>query len=327
MSERTQRVFVAGHRGLVGSAIVRRLRAAGGAELILKTRAELDLRDGAAVHGFFRRERIDCVYLAAAKVGGILANARSPADFLYENLAIATNVVHAAAQTGVAKLLFVGSSCLYPRLAPQPIREEALLTASLEPTNEAYAIAKIAGLKLCEYYQRQYGKRFIAAMPCNLYGPGDNFDPTGSHVIPGLLRRYHEAREGGLPEVAVWGTGKPLREFLHADDLAEALWLLMERYEAPEPINVGSGAEVSIADLAGMIASVVGYRGRVVFDASKPDGTPRKVLDSGRIRALGWAPRVPLREGLAGAYRWAVEAGVLRGDEPGAANDGSRSRP
>jgi GDP-L-fucose synthase len=304
-------IFVAGHRGLVGSAIVRALRAAGFERLLLKTRDELNLLDQAAVHRFFADEKPRFVLHAAGRVGGIMANSTQQADFLYENLIIAANVIHAAAEHGTEKLLFLGSSCIYPKLAPQPIPESSLLTSSLEATNEGYAIAKIAGLKLCEYYQRQYGKRFISAMPTNMYGPGDNFHPTNSHVIPGMLRRFHEAKASNAPEVVVWGTGTPLREFLHSDDLAAALLMLMERYEEPGTINVGSGDEVSIGELARTMAAVTGYTGTIRFDTSKPDGTPRKVLDSSRMRALGWTPRHSLREGLAATYAWVLEQGLF----------------
>ena len=304
-------IFVAGHRGLGGSAVVRALRAHGHEQFILRTRDELDLLDQQAVNRFFVEDRPSYVVHAAARVGGIMANSTRQADFLYENLTIATNVIHAAAQSGTEKLLFLGSSCIYPKHAPQPIAESSLLTAPLEPTNEGYAIAKIAGLKLCEYYQRQYGKRFISAMPTNLYGPGDNFHPTESHVIPGMLRRFHEAKLSGAAEVVVWGTGTPLREFLHCDDLAEALLVLMERYDEPGTINVGSGEEVSIRELAETMAAVTGYAGAIRYDSSKPDGTPRKALDSTRMRNLGWMPERSLREGLASTYEWVLERGVL----------------
>jgi GDP-L-fucose synthase len=307
------RIFVAGHRGLVGSAIVRRLNDTGQGELLLKSRDELDLLDQGAVRQFFAESKVDQVYLAAARVGGIHANTTEQADFLYENLVIATNVIHSAARYGVKKLLFLGSSCIYPKLAPQPMPEEALLSGPLEPTNEGYAIAKIAGLKLCEMYSRQYGKRFISAMPTNLYGPGDNFHSTRSHVIPGLMRRFHEAKVRSEPEVVVWGTGTPRREFLHVDDLAEALLLLMERYEDTATINVGTGQEVTIEQLARTMKEVSGFQGKIGFDASKPDGTPRKLLDSRRIMALGWKPRISLATGLANTYRWALEQQVFSG--------------
>ena len=310
------RIFVAGHRGLVGSAIVRKLQREGHANVVTRTRAELDLTDQAAVRAFFRRERPEFVFLAAARVGGILANATHQADFLYENLAIAANVIRAAADHDTEKLLFLGSSCIYPRDAAQPMREEALLTGPLEATNEGYAIAKIAGLKLCEYYQRQYGKRFISAMPTNLYGPWDNFHPDQSHVIPGMMRRFHEAAAAEFPEVVVWGSGAPRREFLHVDDLADALYLLMQRYEEPGFVNVGTAEDCTIAELAGTMAEVVGYEGKIVFDRSKPDGTPRKLLDVSRIAALGWRARIALAEGLRGTYRWALEQGVFANAAP-----------
>jgi GDP-L-fucose synthase len=304
-------VFVAGHGGLVGSAIVRNLEANGFRNILTRTREELDLLDQHAVHEFFRRQHIDYAYLAAARVGGIHANSTMQADFLYENLVIATNVVHAAAQYGTEKLLFLGSSCIYPKLAPQPIREDSLLTAPLEPTNEGYAIAKIAGLKLCEMYRRQYGKNFISAMPTNLYGPGDNFHPENSHVVPGLLRRFHEAKIAGAREVVVWGTGKPRRELLHVDDLAEALMMLMESYESSEIINVGTGIDVTIAELAALIKRIVGYEGYIVFDDSKPDGTPRKVLDVARIHSLGWSAKRSLEDGLRETYQWVLDRAVF----------------
>jgi GDP-L-fucose synthase len=296
------RIFVAGHRGLVGSAIVRKLEKAGHRNLVTRQRSELDLLDQAAVHAFFKRESIDYVFMAAGRVGGIYANSTAQADFLYENLVIATNVIHASAQHGVTKLLFLGSSCIYPRLAPQPIPEDALLTGPLEPTNEGYALAKIAGLKLCEYFQLQYGKRFISAMPTSLYGPKDNFDRLGSHVIPGMLRRMHEAKVNGAPAVTVWGTGAPRREFLFVDDLADALYVLMERYDDPQTINVGSGDEYAIGDLARIVKAVVGYEGEIVFDATKPDGMPRKRIDSSRIQALGWRAGTKLEDGLRATY-------------------------
>jgi GDP-L-fucose synthase len=304
-------IYVAGHGGLVGSAIVRRLQAVGRTDVITRTRGELDLRDQRAVHEFIRSEKPGCIFVAAARVGGILDNSRRQADFLYENLAIATNVIHAAAEHDVEKLLFLGSSCVFPREAPQPITEEALLTGPLESTNEGYAIAKIAGLKLCEYYAKQYGKRFIAAMPTNIYGPGDNFHPLNSHVIAGMMRRFHETVMTGAEEVTVWGSGRPRREFLHADDLAEALLLLMDVYEETRFINVGTGQDCTIGELAEMIADVVGFKGRIVFDTSKPDGTLRKVLDVSRIHALGWRASTPLLAGLRATYAWAIANGVL----------------
>jgi GDP-L-fucose synthase len=300
-------IYVAGHQGLVGAAIVRRLRELGYANLLLRTRAELDLRDQAAVEAFFARERPAYVFLAAAKVGGILANSTYPADFLLDNLQIQCNVIAAAQRHGVAKLCFLGSSCIYPKLAPQPLREEYLLTGPLEPTNEWYAIAKLAGIKLAQAYVRQHGWRAISLLPTNLYGPGDNFSLKNSHVLPALIRRCHEARERGDAELVVWGTGTPLREFLHVDDLADACVFLMQRYESDEPINVGVGEDLSIAELAALVARVVGYTGRLVFDPSKPDGTPRKLLDTSRINQLGWRPRISLEHGIAATYRWFLE--------------------
>lgn len=309
--DKTRRIWIAGHRGLVGSALVRRLRADGFENLIVRSHSELDLTRQSAVEQFFERERIEYVFLAAARVGGIVANQRHQAEFLYDNLMIASNVIHAAAEHGVEKLLFLGSSCIYPKLAPQPMKEDSLLTGPLEPTNEGYALAKIVGLKLCEKYNLQHGKRFISVMPTNLYGPNDNFDPEGSHVIPGLMRRVHEARVAASDEVVVWGTGTPRREFLHVDDLARALVLLMERYEEPQTINVGTGEDVTIAELADRMKEAVGFDGRIRFDPSKPDGTPRKLLDVSRIRRLGWHPEIGLEEGLQTTYCWALERGVF----------------
>jgi len=306
----SSRIFVAGHAGLVGSALVRRLHALGHAHLLLRTRHELELRDQAAVRDFFERERPEYVFLAAARVGGIQANATRPAEFIGDNLAIQTHVIDAAWRCGVKKLLFLGSSCIYPKHAPQPIVEESLLTGPLEPTNEWYAIAKIAGLKMAAAYRRQYGFNAISAMPTNLYGPGDNFDLANSHVLPALLRKFHEAKVAGAAEVVVWGSGAPRREFLHVDDLADALVLLMQKYSDEAPINVGCGADVSIAELAALVSEVVGFGGRIVYDASKPDGTPRKLLDVSRLTALGWAPKIALREGIAGTYRWFLAHGT-----------------
>lgn len=298
----TDTLFVAGHRGMVGSAIVRRLQAEGFDNLVLRTRQELDLTDQHAVETFFASERPEYVFLAAAKVGGIHANDTYPAEFLRDNLAIQTNVIHNAWKNGTKKLLFLGSSCIYPRDCPQPIKEEYLLTGPLEPTNEWYAIAKIAGIKMCQAYRKQYGFDAICAMPTNLYGPGDNYHPENSHVVPALIRRFHEAKQRGDDEVVIWGTGRPLREFLHVDDLAVACLLLMQRYSDEQIVNVGSGEEVSIAQLAQLIAEAVGYQGRLVFDASKPDVTPRKLLDNSRLRALDWAARMTLTEGVVSTY-------------------------
>jgi len=297
-------IFVAGHRGMVGSALVRALRAAGFQNLIVRARSELDLTRQLDVEQFFASVRPEYVFMAAAKVGGILANDSLPAQFLYDNLAIQTNVIDAAYRNGTRKLLFLGSSCVYPRLAPQPIPEASLLSGPLEPTNEWYALAKIAGIKQCEAYRRQYGFNAISVMPTNLYGPEDNFDLTSSHVLPALLRKFHEAAASGSPTVEVWGSGAPRREFLHVDDLAAACLFLMERLDAAGWINVGAGTELTIAELAQTIARVTGFNGEVRFDASKPDGTPRKLLDSARITALGWTPRISLEAGLRSTYDW-----------------------
>jgi GDP-L-fucose synthase len=297
------RIYVAGHRGLVGSAIVRRLVTDGATNLILRTHQELDLTNQAAVEAFFAAEQPDYVFLAAAKVGGIHANSTYPAEFIHDNLAIQTNVIHNAWKHGTKKLLFLGSSCIYPRDCLQPIKEEYLLTGPLEPTNEWYAVAKIAGLKLCQAYKRQYDFDAICAMPTNLYGPGDNFDPDNAHVVPALIRRLHEAKLAQAREVTVWGSGKPLRELLHVDDLAEALILLMGVSGETDIINIGSGEEISIAHLAHAIAQAVGYTGDLTFDKTKPDGTPRKLLDATRIRTHGWKPKIPLSEGLAATYQ------------------------
>jgi GDP-L-fucose synthase len=297
-----RRVFVAGHRGMVGSAIVRRLMRED-CEIVTVDRQIADLRNQAAVDRWFDAQRPDAVFLAAARVGGIHDNATHPGEFLYDNLAIATNVIEAARRTGVAKLMFLGSSFIYPRLATQPIPEDALLTGPLEPTNEWYAVAKIAGLKLCQAYRRQYRCDFISAMPTNLFGPHDNYDPLGSHVAAALLLKMHRARLAGAADVEIWGTGQPRREFLHVDDLADALVFLMERYSGEEHVNVGWGKDVSIAELAVLIAEIVGYRGALRYATDKPDGTPRKLLDTARLTAMGWRPRIGLREGLAAAYR------------------------
>jgi len=299
----SSRIFVAGHGGLVGSAIVRQLKKSGYLNLILTTHAELDLRNQAAVSRFFARQRPEFVFLAAAKVGGILANSTRPAEFLYDNLAIQSNVIHAAWQHGTRKLVFLGSSCIYPQLAPQPIKEEYLLTGPLEPTNEAYAIAKIAGLKLAAAYREQYGFPAVSLMPTNLYGPGDNFDLEKSHVLPALIRRFHEAKIANAPSVTLWGTGTPRREFLHVDDLAAAACFVMENYEGG-PVNVGVGQDLTIVELARKVARIVGYEGAIRFDPSRPDGTPRKLLDVSRIHALGWRARISFDEGIAATYEW-----------------------
>lgn len=301
---RDARIYVAGHRGLAGSAIVRRLEREGASRMILRSRAELDLRDQAAVDRFFSDERPELVFLAAAKVGGILANDSYPADFLRDNLLIQTNVIDAAYRHGTKKLLFLGSSCVYPKHAPQPMPESCLLTGPLEPTNEAYAVAKIAGLKMCQAYRRQYGFNAISVMPTNLYGPGDNFDLQSSHVLPALIRKFHEAKTQGSDEVVVWGTGTPRREFMHSDDFADACLFLMDHYDGEELINVGWGEDLSIRELAEVIGDAVGYTGRLRFDATKPDGTPRKLLDVSRMKALGWTPKIRLREGIASTYEW-----------------------
>ncbi|HET7930336.1 MAG TPA: GDP-L-fucose synthase [Rhodanobacteraceae bacterium] len=292
------RIHVAGHTGMVGSAIVRKLRAEGHENLLLRTHAELDLTDQQAVDAFYANERPEYVFLAAAKVGGIHANSSYPADFIRDNLAIQTNVIHSAWKHGAKKLLFLGSSCIYPRDCPQPIKEEYLLTGPLEPTNQWYAVAKIAGLKMCQAYREQYGFDAICAMPTNLYGPGDNYDPENSHVVPALIRRIHEAKQRGATRVTIWGTGNPLREFLHVDDLADALLLLLREYSDARIINIGSGQELSIAELARTIADVVGFRGELVFDPSQPDGTPRKRLDTTILEAMGWRARRTLHAGL-----------------------------
>ncbi|AOI90416.1 GDP-L-fucose synthase [Burkholderia pseudomultivorans] len=307
----SKRIFVAGHRGMVGSAIVRRLAMQGQADIVTRSRHELDLTDQHAVGAFFAENAIDEVYLAAAKVGGIYANSHYPADFIYENMMMQANVIHHAYKAGVKRLLFLGSSCIYPKFAEQPIREDYLMTGKLEPTNEPYAIAKISGIKMCESYSRQYGVDYRSVMPTNLYGPGDNYHPDNSHVIPALLRRFHEAKVDRLPAVRVWGSGKPLREFLYVDDLAAASVLVMDlpadqyrRITGPmeSHINVGTGEDVTIADLAALVADVVGYSGALEFDASKPDGTPRKLLDISKLRSIGYRPEMALGDGLRRAY-------------------------
>jgi len=318
------KIYVAGHRGMVGSAILRRLEARGEDALITRSSAELDLRDQAAVQAFMQAERPDAVILAAAKVGGIHANNTYPADFIYDNLLIQANVIGQAHEAGVQRLLFLGSSCIYPREAPQPMSEDALLTGSLEPTNEPYAIAKIAGIKLCESFNRQHGRDYRSVMPTNLYGPGDNFHPENSHVLPALIRRFHEAVQQGAEEVTIWGTGKPKREFLHVDDMAEASLFVMDlpreiycRETQPmlSHINVGAGQDISIADLARLVAEIAGFQGRIGFDTSKPDGTPRKLMDVSRLEAMGWSSRIGLLDGLRETYAWFQEnqAPIRRG--------------
>ncbi|MFD1771378.1 GDP-L-fucose synthase [Sphingobacterium suaedae] len=301
--EKEAKIFVAGHRGMVGSAIVRALKKSGYKNIICRTSKELDLRDQAAVTSFFNAEKPDYVFLAAAKVGGIIANNTYRADFIYENIAIQTNVIHQSYKNDVKKLLFLGSSCIYPKLAPQPLKEDYLLTGTLEPTNEPYAIAKIAGIKMCEAYRAQYGCNFISAMPTNLYGINDNYHPQNSHVLPALIRRFHEAKETGLSRVTIWGTGTPLREFLYSDDLGEACVFLMENYNEEQFINVGVGEDISIRDLAYLIKEIVGFNGDVDFDSQKPDGTPRKLMDVTKLHSLGWKHKTSLVEGIKLAYK------------------------
>jgi GDP-L-fucose synthase len=311
---KTDRIYVAGHRGLAGGAILRELERAGRGELLTRTSSELDLRDREATRAFFAKERPTVVVAAAAKVGGIKANNDAPVEFLLWNLQIQNNLIEAAADFGAEKLLFLGSSCIYPKHASQPITEDALLTGPLEPTNDAYAIAKIAGIKLCQAYARQYGKLFLSAMPTNLYGPGDNFDLESSHVLPALLRKVHEAKVRGEKEVVVWGTGTPRREFLHVEDLASACRFLLENYRDPALINVGYGEDVTIRELAEVICEVVGFSGSLTFDSSKPDGTPRKLMDSARLRSMGWRPSIPLRSGVEQTYDWYCrQDGAIKG--------------
>ena len=304
------RIYVAGHRGLVGSALVRRLRAEGFENLLLRTRDELDVADAAQVDRFFRDNSPEYVFVAAAKVGGIMANHNYPAEFIRDNLAIALNVVASAHRYGVTKLLFLSSSCVYPKHAPQPMKEEYLLTGPLEPTNEPYAVAKIAGMKLCESYYRQYGSHFFSVLPTNLYGPNDNFDPETSHVLPALIRKFHEANNKGVPVVKLWGTGTPRREFMHADDLADACIFLMNEYEGGSPVNIGVGEDLTIAELAELVAEIVGFGGSIEYDSSKPDGTPRKLLDVSRITNMGWKARTPLAAGIRQTYEWFKEKQV-----------------
>ena len=304
---KTDKIFLAGHRGLVGSAIANKLAAEGFTNVLKRDRAELDLSKEAAVNAFFAREKPEIVVMAAAKVGGIKANSDHPVEFLLQNLRLQNNVISAAHDHGVRKLLFLGSSCIYPKYAPQPMHEDALLTGPLEPTNDAYAIAKIAGIRLCQAYAAEYGENYICAMPTNLYGPNDNFDLAVSHVLPALLRKAHEARMSCADEMVVWGSGAPRREFLHVDDMADACLFLLRNYDAPEIINVGCGEDITIRAVAELVCDVVGFEGRLTFDASKPDGTPRKLLDVSRLNALGWRPSVPLREGIARTYDWFLE--------------------
>ena len=306
------KIYVAGHRGLVGSAILRRLETEGYENLITRTRGELDLKDEQKVDEFFEEQRFDHVFFAAARVGGILANSTFPVEFLSDNLYMQLNVINAAHRHGVRRLMFLGSSCIYPKFAPQPIKEEHLLTGELEPTNEPYALAKIAGIKLCQAYNREYAADFLSVMPTNLYGPGDNFDLEGSHVLPALIRKFHEAKMNAEPLVTVWGTGNPRREFLHVDDLADACVYLMRNYEGGEPLNVGVGKDISIGELAELIREVVGYEGEIVYDTSKPDGTPRKLLDVSKLHNLGWRASIPLREGIEQTYSWFQNESVVR---------------
>lgn len=301
-----KRVYVAGHRGMVGAALVRRLERES-CTVVTATRAELDLTRQSAVEGWMQSARPDAMFMAAAKVGGILANQSFPADFLYENLTVETNLIEAARRSGVGKVVFLGSSCIYPRLAPQPIDEDALLTGPLEPTNEWYAVAKIAGIKLCQAYRRQHGCDFVSAMPTNLYGPGDNFALESSHVLPALMRKFHSAKTEGRDEVVLWGTGTPRREFLHVDDCADALVHIMQFYSEMEHINVGSGEDLQILELAQLVAKVVGFRGAIVNDLSKPDGTPRKLMSGAKLQALGWVPRIALEDGIRSTYRWFLD--------------------
>ena len=301
------RIYVAGHRGLVGSAIYRLLKKRGFENLITRTHSELELMDAVAVQNFFEETKPEFVFLAAAKVGGIQANSNYPADFMRENLIVQTNVIHESWRNGVEKLMFLGSSCIYPKLCPQPISEESLLTGELEPTNEAYALAKIAGIKTCQSYNLQYGTNFISAMPTNLYGINDNFHPENSHVLPALIRRFHEAKLADSESISIWGTGNPKREFLHSDDLADAVLFLMENYNDSEIVNVGCGEDQTIRVLAETISEVVGYSGSLAFDSTRPDGTPQKILDISKIRVLGWAPEIPLKKGLEQVYQWYTE--------------------
>lgn len=313
--DKHSKIYIAGHSGMVGAATCRTLQAAGYTNQLTRTHSELDLLDQSAVKAFFEAERPDVAVIAAARVGGIHANSSYPAEFMYENLAIAQNTIHAAYRAGVGRLLFLGSTCIYPKMAGQPIREESLLTSPLEPTNEAYAIAKIAGLKMCEFYRRQYGVVYHSAMPTNLYGPGDNYHPQNSHVLPALIRRFHEAKESGAPQVAIWGTGQPLREFLHADDAAAGILHLLRLENPPDWVNLGCGIDLSIGDLAKLVMRTVGYEGELIFDTSKPDGTPRKLTDISKIQSTGWSPRIPIEEGVAMAYQSFLQekvAGTLR---------------
>jgi len=309
--DKQSKIYVAGHRGLVGSAIVRKLRELGYENLVCKAHHEVDLMRQEEVEQFFDQERPEYVFLAAAKVGGILANSTYPADFIYNNLVIQTNVIHASYQFNAKKLLFLGSSCIYPKLCPQPMKEEYLLSGYLEPTNEPYAIAKIAGIKMCQYYNRQYDTHFISVMPTNLYGPNDNFDLETSHVLPALIKKFHEAKAKDRKEVEIWGTGKPRREFLHVDDLADACVYLMNHYDESDFINIGTGKDSSIRELAEIVAKVVGFEEKLRFDASKPDGTPQKLLDVSRLKSLGWSPRISLKDGIKQTYEWCLKNSIF----------------
>lgn len=306
--ENNSKIYVAGHRGLVGSAIVRELKKKGYTNIIGKTHSELDLMDTSAVEEFFKTEKPEYVFLAAAKVGGILANSTYPADFIYENLQIQNNIIGMAKKYEVKKLMFLGSSCIYPKMCPQPIKEEYLLSGYLEETNEAYALAKISGLKMCQFFNKQYGTKFISVMPTNLYGPYDNFHPENSHVMPALIRRFHEAKVNEAKEVVVWGSGAPLREFLYSEDMADACIYLMETYEGNDFFNIGTGKEITIKDLAELIKDIVGYEGKIVWDSSKPDGTPRKLLDVSRLKKAGWTYKIELKDGIEKAYKWYLES-------------------
>lgn len=309
--EQNSRIYVAGHRGMVGSAIVRKLEAEGFTNLILRSSSEVDLRNQAAVDAFFAEQKPEFVFLAAAKVGGIMANSTYKAEFFYDNMMIESNVIHSSHVHGVEKLLFLGSSCIYPKMAEQPLREEALLSGYLEKTNDAYAVAKIAGIKMCEAYRDQYGSNFISAMPTNLYGPNDNYHPQNSHVLPALLRKFHEAKEAGAPSVEIWGTGTPMREFLHVDDLADACYFLMQEYNDMQFLNVGTGVDLTIAELANLVKTVVGFEGELKFDTSKPDGTPRKLMDVSKLHNLGWKHKINLDVGVENVYREVLSEGVF----------------
>jgi len=309
--EPNAKIYVAGHRGLVGSAIVRKLQNLGFNNIITRSSRELDLRNQKETELFFEKEKPEFVFLAAAKVGGIIANKEHPAQFIYDNLSIQTNVINSAYKYGAKKLLFLGSSCIYPKMCPQPIKEEYLLTGALEPTNDAYAVAKIAGIKMCQSYNKQYGTNFIAVMPTNLYGPNDNFDPVNSHVLPALIRKFYEAKQTKKPNVTIWGTGSPYREFLHVDDLADATVFLMQNYNGDKIINIGTGLDLTIADLAKKIKEVVGFEGELLFDTSKPDGTPKKQLNIDRIKTLGWEPKISLDEGIHQTIAWCMENNIF----------------